>query len=138
MFKNYFFLGLTSAILATIVGVLFTFGYIDLANFFDGKPVWYFALLFFAKSILFTLSASIIYFFLNCIAKIKFADFIVSFLFALVCLVSVFVILKSEDPKFVTDNANDNSFAYKAYAFAMFDFIAISWYALKSLFIRPE
>lgn len=137
MFKRLFFLGLSSAALATIVGVVYTVGYRPIADFMDGRSVGMFSLDLFVRSLTLTMGASIVYFGLRQVVKAAgIAEFIHHLLISIVCLVLVLFVISMQDPEFKTLNAQENSWAYKGYVMPLIFFPALSWITLKSLFVK--
>jgi hypothetical protein len=137
MFKRLFFLGLASALLSMIVGVVYTIGYKPIADFTDGLSIPMFSLDLLLKSLAFTMGASILYFGIKSVFRnTSIAEFVHYLLVSIVCLTLVLLVISMQDPEFKTLNAQENSWAYKGYVMPLIFFPALSWITLKSLFVK--
>lgn len=133
-FKNVFFLGLSSGILATVACLVYTKGYFSmLADFSEVTGV----IKLLSNCMLATMVACFVFFALNYLIKNPaIAEFIFNLLVTLASVATVFVVLKSNDPEFKNEDTMLMIDYYKGFLMPMIFFPALAWFTLKPLFIK--
>lgn len=133
-FKNIFFLGFSAGILATVACVVYTKGYYSmLADFSEVMGI----VKLISNCMLATMVACIVFFGINFMIKnTAVAEFIFNLLVTMASVATVFVVLKSNDPEFKSEDAMIMVDYYKGFVMPMLFFPALAWFTLKPLFIR--
>ena len=134
MFKNIFFLGLASGVLATIACVVYTSVYFsEIVDFSEAAGTV--AVL--TKCLMFTMASCFVYFGMRKIIKNpNIANFAFNLLITLVSVGLVFYILKIDDPQFKNEDAQLMNVFFKGFVMPMLFFPALAWMTLKPIFIK--
>ena len=134
MFKNIFFLGISSGILATIACLVYTNGYFSIIVDFS-EAAGFVNLL--SYCIAASMVASFLFFIIRkLIKKSNIAESLFNLLFTLASLASVFYMLDANDPEFKNEDAALMVDYYKGFVMPMLFFPALGWMILKPLFIK--
>lgn len=134
MFKNIFFLGVVSGILATIACIIYSLGYFSIIVDFSESTSM-------VKILSYCMGVSMIVCFVyygirKFIKNGNIADFIFNLLFSLGSLFSVFYVLNSTDPEFVNEDAALMIDYYKGFIMPMLFFPVLGWIIAKPLFTK--
>lgn len=134
MFKQFFILGLVSAIGASLAGFVYSsFYYSEMADFSEAMSL--IRIISFAVMICF--GACIINFGIRRgIKKENVADFVFNALFALATIAMIFIVLKAQDPVFQNEDAQIMAEYYKGFVMPMLFFPVLSWFTFKPLFLK--
>jgi len=134
MFKQFFFLGLFSAVSSLILAFIYSEIYFDhIADFSEG-----FSMIFFGS---FYLSVGLLACFLMVgiryiIAKSTSAETVFNSLFSMGTLFLVFYLLKMNDPEFSKEEAVIMEDYYKSFIIPMLFFPLLTWFSLRPLIIK--
>lgn len=134
MFKNFFILGLVSAIATSIACFVYTYMYYSiLVDFSEANGM----IMLSAFSFLVAMIASFLNFFSRKLfRKTTVADFIFNLVFSLVSILMVFVVLDMKDPNFQTENAKLFAEFYKGFLMPMLFFPILTWFTFKPLIVK--
>ena len=134
MFKQIFFNGIVSAVLAIIACVIYANGYFSiLVDFSEGATISSMIL----NCLIAAMVASLIYMGLSKVIKnANIADFLFNLLVAIACLGMVFYVLNSPDPEFKNEDAALFIDYYKGFIMPMIFFPALGWMIAKPLIIK--
>lgn len=134
MFKNIFFLSLSSGVLATIACLIYSKMYASiLVNFSEATGV----LKILTNCLMVAMAACLVYIALTkLIKKTHLAEFGFNLIVTLSSVAAIFIFLKSNDPVFVNEDAQLMIDYYKGFVMPMLFFPALAWFTLKPLFVR--
>lgn len=134
MFKNIFLLAVTSSILATTACVIYSKMYASiLVDFSEGVGI----VKIITNCILVAMAGCFVFFIINKIIKKEhIAEFVFNLLITMASVVTVFLVLKSNDPEFKNEDALLMIDYYKGFVMPMLFFPALAWVTLKPLFIK--
>ena len=134
MFKNFFILGIVSAVATTIACFGYTTMYYSLiVDFSEANGIVMLA----SWSLLVAMIAVVLNFVCRLILKKStIADFAFNLLFSLVSIVMVFVLLSAKDPDFKTENAQLFAEFYKGFVMPMLFFPVLTWFTFKPLIVK--
>lgn len=133
MFKQAFFLGIVSGIMATGACLIYSHFYKPLADFSEVTGL--FKVL--SICMMFSMASCFIYIGLRkMLSNVGVAEFIFNSLISMVSIATVFYVLKIDDPEFKNPEANEMNFLFKGFVMPMLFFPALAWYTFKPLFIK--
>lgn len=134
MFKNFFILGIVSAIASTIACFAYTsLYYSKIVDFSEANGIVMLA----SGCFLVAMIAVV----LNVVSrivlkKVALADFAFNLIFSLVSIAFVFIVLGANDPDFKTENAQLFAEFYKGFVMPMLFFPILTWFTFKPLIIK--
>jgi hypothetical protein len=134
MFKNIFFLGLTSSFLATAACMVYSQMYFSiLVDFSEATGI----MTVLTNCLIGAMAACFVFIALTKLIKKTFiAEFVFNLLVTLASISAVFLLLKSNDPVFVNEDAQLMIDYYKGFVMPMLFFPALAWFTLKPIFVR--
>lgn len=134
MFKNFFILGIVSAIASTIACFAYTTMYYSLiVDFSEANGIVMLA----SGSLLVAMIAAVLNFVSRIVLKkASIADFAFNLIFSLVSIMMVFVLLSAKDPDFKSENAQLFAEFYKGFVMPMLFFPVLTWFTFKPLIIK--
>lgn len=134
MFKQAFFLGIASGLLATGACLIYTgFYFKTIADFSEAAGF----LKILSMCMMFSMASCFLYVALNkMIKKAGIAEFMFNMIISMASIATVFYILKIDDPVFKNEDAQIMNVFYKGFVMPMLFFPALAWYTFKPLFIR--
>lgn len=134
MFKQFFILGLISAVGASLAGFVYSsFYYSQMADFSEAMSL----VRIISFAVMICIGACILNFGTRkVIKKAHVADFTFNTLFSLVTIAMIFIVLKAQDPEFVNEDAQIMVEYYKGFVMPMLFFPLLSWFTFKPLLIK--
>lgn len=134
MFKNFFILGVISAIAATVACYVYTSMYYSIiVDFSEANGMVVLA----SYCLLVGMSACVLNVISRKILKNQtIADFVFNVLFALASIGFVFIVLDAKDPNFQSEDAQLFEEFYKGFLMPMLFFPFLTWFTFKPLIIK--
>lgn len=136
MFKNLFFLGLTSIIVSTGVAIVYTSFYFS--RLVDFSEVVSFVQILAHYAIFLMIGVLIFAGLFRLLKKIRLVAFLVNTLLSLLSVLAVFHVLKSNDPVFKNEDAQLMIEFFKGFMMPLLFIPSLVWMSLQSLFISEK
>ncbi len=134
MFKNFFLLGLVSAVFSTIACFAYTTTYYSMiVDFSEAQSMMMLA----SASLLVAMVAAVLNFASRqVLKKTVIADFAFNMLFSLVSIAMVFVLLGMKDHDFQSEDAKLFAEFHKGFVTPMLFFPFLAWFTFKPLIVK--
>ena len=134
MYRQLFFLGIFSALAASLACYFYTKMYYSLlVDFSEAASFTQLSINCVIAAMIAVLGNSL---FRKLIKNTSIADFVFNLIFSLLTIGSVFYVLNANDPNFTSEDAQLFAEFYKGFVMPMLFFPLLTWFTLKPLFVK--